>query len=173
MTAIKVYVSLPITGQESTVMKRCLEAKERLEKIFKEADTQDYELEVVFPKDVDKIGTTEQDNTKPLGYWIGEDIKLLMECDAVYFCKGYSKSRGCQLEHRCASLYQKTILNQCYPIDDNVFELEELVDELDLRAIGIERRRHSSLVNGTGMLPYASILFVTSRQEKICIAASV
>ena len=57
MKTIKIYVSLPITGQESTVMERCLEAKERLETIFKEADTQDYELEVVFPKDVDKIGT--------------------------------------------------------------------------------------------------------------------
>lgn len=133
MTAIKVYVSLPITGQESTVMERCMEAKERIEKIFKEADTQDYELEVVFPKDVEKIGTPEQDNTKPLSYWIGEDIKLLMECDAVFFCKGNSRSRGCQLEHRCATLYEKTILNQCYQIADNVFELEELISELDKR----------------------------------------
>lgn len=131
MQAIKVYVSLPITGQESTVMERCMEAKERLEKIFKEADTQDYELEVVFPKDVEKIGTPEQDNTKPLSYWIGEDIKLLMECDAVFFCKGNSRSGGCQLEHRCATLYEKTILNQCYQIADNVFELEELISELD------------------------------------------
>ena len=128
---IKVYVSLPITGQESTVMERCMEAKERLEKIFKEADTQDYELEVVFPKDVEKIGTPEQDNTKPLGYWIGEDIKWLMACDAVFFCKGNGRSKGCQLEHKCASLYQKTILNQCYTIADNVFELEELISELD------------------------------------------
>ena len=131
MKTIKIYISLPITGQENTVMERCLKAKERLEKIFKEADTQDYELEVVFPKDVEKIGTPEQDNTKSLGYWIGEDIKLLMECDAVYFCKGNGKSRGCQLEHRCASLYQKACLSQGYSIADNVFEIEELVDELE------------------------------------------
>lgn len=104
MTAIKVYVSLPITGQESTVMKRCLEAKKRLEEIFNEADTQDYELEVVFPKDVDKIGTPEQDNTKSLGYWLGEDIKLLMECDAVFLCEGYIRSRGCYLEHKWEKL---------------------------------------------------------------------
>lgn len=130
---IKVYVSLPITGQENTVMERCMEAKERLEKIFKEAEIEDYKLEVVFPKDVDKIGTPEQDNTKPLSYWIGEDIKLLMDCDAVYFCKGNGKSRGCQLEHRCADIYEKTILNQCYTIANNVFELEELISELDKR----------------------------------------
>lgn len=133
MTAIKVYVSLPITGQENTVMERCMEAKERLETIFKEADTQDYELEVVFPKDVDKIGTPEQDNTKSLGYWLGEDIKLLMDCDAVFFCEGYIRSRGCYLEHKCATLYHKTILSQCASIDYNVFVLESLVREIDKR----------------------------------------
>lgn len=129
MQAIKIYVSLPITGQESTVMERCLEAKERLKKIFKEADTQDYELEVVFPKDVEKIGTPEQDNTKSLGYWIGEDIKLLMECDAVYFCKDYYGSRGCQLENKCARLYQKTILYKFYSIAENALELEALIEQ--------------------------------------------
>lgn len=129
MTAIKVYVSLPITGQESTVMERCLKAKLQIEMLFATADTKGYELEVVFPLDVDKIGTPEQDNTKPLSYWIGEDIKLLMDCDAVFFCKGNGKSRGCQLEHRCATLYEKTILNQCYPIAGNVFELEELIEQ--------------------------------------------
>lgn len=112
-------------------MERCLKAKQQIEMLFSKADTEGYELEVVFPKDVEKIGTPEQDATKSLGYWIGEDIKLLMECDAVYFCKGNGKSRGCQLEHKCASLYQKTILKQYYTIADNVFELEELIDELE------------------------------------------
>ena len=133
MKTIRIYISLPITGQESTVMKRCLEAKKRLEEIFNEADTQDYELEVVFPKDVEKIGTPEQDTTKPLGYWLGEDIKLLMECDVVFFCEGYIRSRGCYLEHKCATLYHKTILSQCASTDYNVFVLESLVSNLDKR----------------------------------------
>ena len=133
MKTIKVYVSLPITGQESTVMERCMEAKERLEKIFNEADTQDYELEVVFPKDVDKIGTPEQDTTKPLGYWLGEDIKLLMECDVVFFCEGYIRSRGCYLEHKCATLYNKIILSQCASIDYNVSVIKSFVSNLDKR----------------------------------------
>ena len=133
MTAIKVYVSLPITGQENTVMERCLKAKLQIEMLFATADTKGYELEVVFPKDVDKIGTPEQDNTKPLSYWIGEDIKLLMECDAVYFCKGNGRSRGCQLEDKCATLYHKTILSQCASKDYNVLVLESLVCELDKR----------------------------------------
>lgn len=129
MKTIKIYVSLPITGQENTVMERCMEAKERLETIFKEADTQDYELEVVFPKDVEKIGTPEQDNTKPLGYWIGEDIKLLMDCDAVFLCANNSRSRGCCLEHKCASLYQKTFLSQSYSTSYNVLVIEALIEQ--------------------------------------------
>ena len=133
MTAIKVYVSLPITGQENTVMERCLKAKLQIEMLFATADTKGYELEVVFPKDVDKIGTPEQDNTKPLGYWLGEDVKLLMECEAVFFCEGYGKSRGCQLEDKCATLYHKTILSQCASKDYNVLVLESLVCELDKR----------------------------------------
>lgn len=131
MKAIKIYVSLPITGQESTVMKRCIEAKERLEKIFKEAEIEDYKLEVVFPKDVDKIGTPEQDNTKSLGYWIGEDIKLLMECDAVYFCAGYSRSNGCQLEYQCADIYEKKILSEDFLNFTNVCRLNDLERKLD------------------------------------------
>lgn len=133
MTAIKVYVSLPITGHESTVMERCLKAKQQIEMLFATADTKGYELEVVFPKDVDKIGTSEQDNTKPLGYWLGEDIKLLMDCDAVFLCECNGRSRGCQLEKKCAILYHKTILSQCASINYNVLVLESLVSELDIR----------------------------------------
>ena len=130
MKTIKTYISLPITGHESTAMKRCMEAKERLEKIFKGADTQGYELEVVFPKGVDKIGTPEQDNTKPLGYWLGEDIKLLMESDAVYVCDGYIDSNGCQLEIQCADIYEKTLLSECYPDFTNAHKLGLLVKEM-------------------------------------------
>lgn len=133
MKTIKVYISLPITGQESTVMERCLKAKQQIEMLFATADTKGYELEVVFPKDVDKIGTPEQDNTKPLSYWIGEDIKLLMECDAVFLCEGYSRSGGCQLEHKCATLYEKTILKQSHTYlttVDNISELEEIVNKM-------------------------------------------
>lgn len=133
MTAIKVYVSLPITGQESTVMERCLKAKQQIEMLFATADTKGYELEVVFPKDVDKIGTPEQDNTKPLGYWIGEDIKLLMECDAVFFCEVYDESRGCKLEHRCADIYEKTMLYEGFLNFSNACRIEDLVRELDKR----------------------------------------
>ena len=131
MKTIKIYISLPISGQEDTVKERCLTAKQQIEMLFSAADTKGYDLEVVYPLDIDKIGTPEQDNSKPLSYWIGEDLKLLMECDAVFFCKGNCKSRGCQLEHKCAILYEKAILSQCLSIANNVFELEKLIDELN------------------------------------------
>lgn len=128
---IKVYVSLPITGQESTVMERFLRAKNQIEYLFGIANTKDYELEIVPPLDIDKIGTPEQDNTKPLSYWIGEDIKLLMECDAVYVCAGYPESNGCLLEYQCADIYEKTILCEGFLNFKNICRLEDLVNELD------------------------------------------
>ena len=131
MKTIKIYVSLPITGQESTVMQRCLKAKRQIEMLFAKADTKGYEPEVVFPLDVEKIGTPEQDNTKPLSYWIGEDIKLLMECDAVYVCAGYPESNGCQLEYQCADIYEKKILCEGFLNFKNICRIEDLVRELD------------------------------------------
>lgn len=131
MKKIKIYISLPITGKEDSVMERYLIAKDKLEFVFEAADTKDYELEVVPPLDIDKIGTPEQDTTKPLGYWLGEDIKLMMDCDAVFFCEGVGESRGCQLECRCVQLYQKVSLNQLLSISENILILEELISELD------------------------------------------
>lgn len=128
MKTIKVYISLPITGQENTVMGRCLKAKQQIEWLFATADnTRGYVPEIVTPLDADKIGTPKHDNSKPLSHWVGEDIKLLMDCDAIYLCEGYAESRGCQLEYKCASLYQRAILNQNGSISDNVSELEKLI----------------------------------------------
>lgn len=36
---------------------------------------------------------------------LGESIKAMSYCDAVYFCKGWEKHRGCVIEHLCAIFY--------------------------------------------------------------------
>ena len=99
--------------------------------MFAAADTEGYKLEIVYPLDIDKIGTPEHDNTKLLSWWIGEDLKLLMECDAVFFCFGYDISKGCQLEYRCAEIYEKKILCEDFLNFTNECRLIDLVNELD------------------------------------------
>lgn len=40
----------------------------------------------------------------------GNDIKALMECDAICLCPCWEKSKGCQLEHFVAQLWDKEII---------------------------------------------------------------
>ncbi len=43
---------------------------------------------------------------------MGKDIQELLKCDAVYFCKGWDKSKGCILEYWAAEIYNKKIIMQ-------------------------------------------------------------
>jgi hypothetical protein len=43
---------------------------------------------------------------------MGKDISELLKCDAVYFCAGWDKSKGCMLEYWAAKLYNKKIIMQ-------------------------------------------------------------
>lgn len=37
--------------------------------------------------------------------YLGESLNAMSLCDAVYFCDGWEKARGCLIEHEVASLY--------------------------------------------------------------------
>lgn len=43
-------------------------------------------------------------------YFMGEDIKRLILCDAIYLCDGWMFSKGCQAEYEIARTYGLTIL---------------------------------------------------------------
>lgn len=47
---------------------------------------------------------------KPYHELLGNDIKALMECDAICLCPCWEKSKGCQLEHFVAQLWDKEII---------------------------------------------------------------
>jgi hypothetical protein len=95
----KVYVSLPITGHPiNEVMNEALRIKESL--------SADYD--VITPFDINK------DLNKPYSYYIGEDMKVLLECDLVFFAHGWAKSRGCRLESYAAVIYKKEIIFEEY-----------------------------------------------------------
>lgn len=44
-------------------------------------------------------------------FCLGDSIKLMSECDAVYFAKGWTEAKGCQIEHDVAVTYEIPILN--------------------------------------------------------------
>lgn len=41
---------------------------------------------------------------------MGRDIMALLECQSVFFCRGWEKSNGCLLEYHAAQIYGLEII---------------------------------------------------------------
>lgn len=94
---MKVYISLPITGFPIDTVKKLAEQYK------KELQAKGYD-DVITPFDAcDEI-------RKSYAYYMGEDIKALLECDAIYLVPGWHGSKGCAAEYEIAKVYNKTII---------------------------------------------------------------
>lgn len=93
---MKIYISVPISGLD--LMTQTGIALEIAEKI------RDLGHEPVNPFDTPlaPLGVTEKEK---YAYYMGEDIKHLLMCDAAYFCEGWRGSNGCLLEFNAAQIY--------------------------------------------------------------------
>ena len=98
---MKIYISLPVTGHDiEEVEARCIFATGVIEKKGHTA---------VSPLDVSP------DPDATYAQHMGDDIKALLECDAILFLDGWQYSKGCDLEHEAARIYQK---QQYYSLDE-------------------------------------------------------
>lgn len=43
-------------------------------------------------------------------YFLAKSLEKMSLCDAVYFCKGWEKARGCKIEHATAVAYGLEII---------------------------------------------------------------
>lgn len=101
---MKIYISLPITGCD---IERCKERAERAKmNIYKKGHTPVSPFDVC-PK-----------QKKPYAMYMGKDIQALLGSDAIFLLTGWSESRGCQLEWRCAQIYNKNIYKHLSEIPD-------------------------------------------------------
>lgn len=91
----KVYLSLPITGRPLE------EARVYARVVKKELQLQG--CEVITPFEVCP------DSEEPYSRLMGRSIEALLECDAVYFCIGWQRSKGCMAEFEIARIYGKEI----------------------------------------------------------------
>lgn len=90
---MKVYISLPISGHDIEEVKaKCEEAKEVL---IKNGHVPVSPLDLVM------------DYNAPYSEHMGKDIAAVLECDAVMFMPGWTKSLGCRLEYQAAKIYDK------------------------------------------------------------------
>lgn len=86
--AKKVYISLPISHFDLDERKAYAKEKEKFLQHF---------FEVVNPFDNDVPGDA---------HWsvhMRKDMKMLLECDTIYMCKGWEMSKGCKLEFDVAT----------------------------------------------------------------------
>lgn len=88
---MKIYISLPITGQEmETVETRCMLAKGYITGRGHAP---------VSPLDL------QPDPAAPYPKLMANCIEALMQCDAACFLKGWECSKGCRLEWHAADIY--------------------------------------------------------------------
>ncbi|WP_304184604.1 DUF4406 domain-containing protein [Phocaeicola plebeius] len=92
----KLYISIPISGKDITEVKLHLDIVKNglVSKLY----------EPVTPFDVSS------DSNASYAEHMGRDIQALLECDAVYFCRGWQDSKGCQAEYEVAKIYGKQIV---------------------------------------------------------------
>lgn len=86
---MRIYISIPISNHDLATQRAT--ANEIAEKI------RDLGHEPVNPFDTPEA-PPEMSEREKYAYYMGEDIKRLLLCDAAYFCEGWHNSKGCLVE---------------------------------------------------------------------------
>ncbi len=99
----KAMISQPMNGlSDDEIEKTKLEAAKELSK-------KSYEVVNTFFSGSKKCEWADSQKNIPVAY-LALSIAKMSEVDAVYFCKGWSKARGCRIEHEVAEKYGYEIL---------------------------------------------------------------
>ena len=92
-----IYISLPISGSQFDA---CQARARRIQELLANLGHR-----TVTPFDACS------EPRKPYAYYMGRDIQALLGCDAIFLLSGWSESRSCQLEWRCAQIYNKQVFH--------------------------------------------------------------
>lgn len=94
----KVYVSIPITGENYN--------DQRNHAFIMATNLAQKGYDVITPFDVVKSTTT------PYNEAMGKCIEALLDCDAIFLCKNWQKSKGCMAELQTALVYGKEVITE-------------------------------------------------------------
>jgi len=92
----KIYISIPITGKDIDLVKDLANFNRKM--------LTNCVWDAITPFDIC------DEKNKPYSYYMGKDIECLLECDAIYMCKGWQDSKGCMAEFEVARIYGKEII---------------------------------------------------------------
>lgn len=111
------YICLPISGNEKTAIERANKAADYVKKTLGYIPLTPMEINTESQETLDNPN-------RPIEYFMGNDIRALIgECDAIYMCKGWECSKGCNVEHECAVQYGKTIFYEETPLNNGFIEV--------------------------------------------------
>ena len=98
---MKIYISIPITGHDyNTQMAKAKVWEDTIKGLGHTP---------VNPFSTPAHPSWMDDEQEQYAYYMGEDIKALLLCDAIYMEMGWINSKGCQLERQAAKIYGKKI----------------------------------------------------------------
>lgn len=92
---MKIYISIPISNRDL--------AAQQAKAIYIAENLRELGHEPVNPFDTPEAPQLLSDKEK-YAYYMGEDIKKLLMCDAIFFCEEWYQSKGCRLEANAAIL---------------------------------------------------------------------
>lgn len=102
-----IYISLPISGHEDTYEQRLDEAVEYVKEMYPEYDR------VITPKEVAKeLQDLYSPITPEYKEYLTWDIGVIKICDAIFMCRDWCYSGGCNVEWAFARAIGLTILYQ-------------------------------------------------------------
>lgn len=94
---MKIYISLPITGQEEEAREKACHVKAMLSGAGHNP---------VSPFDIYAGEDAEYFD------YICADLRVLADCDAIFLCEGWQFSKGCTIEATFANTYGKQIMTE-------------------------------------------------------------
>lgn len=94
----KIYVSIPITGENYI--------DQRNHAFIVATDLAQKDWDVITPFDIVKKVCT------PYNEAMGKCVETLLDCDAIFMCKGWQKSDGCRAELQVALVYGKEVITE-------------------------------------------------------------
>lgn len=93
---MRIFISIPVSNQDEN---RQREKADRIKLALSKRG-----FDVVNPFEI-----YPGENPQHIDYILA-DLRELDKCDAIYLCKGWQNSKGCQLEREFAELYRKKLM---------------------------------------------------------------
>ena len=102
---MKIYISIPITGQEATYERRLDAAVEYVKKMYPD-------VYIITPKEIaERLEDYQPMKPKYKDYLLA-DMEAIAHCDAIFMCNGWYDSKGCCAEIAFASALGLEVFHQ-------------------------------------------------------------